>query len=218
MTQFINEDKIVAEYPEVAGFKTAIRGMRNPKNSWHLSDSYTNEDGEFIIGENDLDLCQRLITAGTEHRKFLRQIYVGFDLVEPRYIWSEFDTYGFAPKNSCSTMHKLLVKDKPITLDDFIYHPQDESKILSAIEDLNVFRVLYFNPATEDKNEILRRAKTILPETYLQRRTIATNYEVLRNIYFQRRYHRLSKEWGVVCRFIESLPYAKELITYEPKK
>ena len=210
---FVNEEKVRVEYVEVAGFATAFRGMRNPMNSWDKSDSRVSEFNVFIIGDNDIDLARRLIKAGGEHRKFLRQIYVGFDVVLPRYLWSEFDTYGFQPKNACSTMHKLFIKDRCIREDQFIYHPYDEEALQDTIRQLNVLRALYFNPATEDKNEILRRAKALLPEGFLQRRTVATNYEQLRNIYHQRKNHRLPCWTQVICPFIESLPYSKELIT-----
>ena len=210
---FVNEEKVRVEYVEVAGFATAFRGMRNPMNSWDKSDSRVSEFNVFIIGDNDIDLARRLIKAGGEHRKFLRQIYVGFDVVLPRYLWSEFDTYGFQPKNSCSTMHKLFIKDRCIREDQFIYHPYDEEALQDTIRQLNVLRALYFNPATEDKNEILRRAKALLPEGFLQRRTVATNYQQLRNIYHQRKNHRLPCWTQVICPFIESLPYSKELIT-----
>ena len=210
---FVNEEKVRVEYVEVAGFATAFRGMRNPMNSWDKSDSRISEFNVFIIGDNDIDLARRLIKAGGEHRKFLRQIYVGFDVVLPRYLWSEFDTYGFQPKNSCSTMHKLFIKNRCIREDQFIYHPYDEEALQDTIRQLNVLRALYFNPATEDKNEILRRAKALLPEGFLQRRTVATNYEQLRNIYHQRKNHRLPCWTQVICPFIESLPYSKELIT-----
>ena len=210
---FVNEEKVRVEYVEVAGFATAFRGMRNPMNSWDKSDSRVSEFNVFIIGDNDIDLARKLIKAGGEHRKFLRQIYVGFDVVLPRYLWSEFDTYGFQPKNSCSTMHKLFIKDRCIREDQFIYHPYDEEALQDTIRQLNVLRALYFNPATEDKNEILRRAKALLPEGFLQRRTVATNYEQLRNMYHQRKNHRLPCWTQVICPFIESLPYSKELIT-----
>ena len=210
---FVNEEKVRVEYVEVAGCATAFRGMRNPLDSWDKSDSRVSEFNVFIIGDNDIDLARRLINAGGEHRKFLRQIYVGFDIVLPRYLWSEFDTYGFQPKNSCSTMHKLFRKERCIREDQFVYHPYDEEALQDTIRQLNVLRALYFNPATEDKNEILRRAKALLPEGFLQRRTVATNYEQLRNIYHQRKNHRLPCWTQVICPFIESLPYSKELIT-----
>ena len=156
---FVNEEKIRVEYVEIAGFATAFRGMRNPMDSWDKADSRVSEFGAFIIGDNDIDLARRLINAGGEHRKFLRQIYVGFDIVLPRYLWSEFDTYGFQPKNSCSTMHKLFRKERCIREDQFVYHPYDEEALQDTIRQLNVLRALYFNPATEDKNEILRISK-----------------------------------------------------------
>lgn len=208
---FVNEEKVRVEDVEVAGFATAFRGMRNPMDSWDKADSDF-ENGVIFIGENDMNLAQRLIKAGGEHRKFLRQIYVGFDVVLPRYLWSEFDTYGFQPKNSCSTMHKLFRKDRCIREDQFVYHPYDEETLQDTIRQLNVLRALYFNNATEDRNEILRRAKALLPEGFLQRRTVATNYEVLRNMYHQRRNHRLPCWTQVICPFIESLPYAQKLI------
>lgn len=211
---FINEDKIKVENVEVAGLETAIRGMRNPMNSWDKSDSFHCRLG-FTIGNNDMDLAKRLINAGTEHRKFLRQIYVGFDLTLPRYLLSEFDTYGWTPKNSCSTMHKLLRKNQPITTNQFVYHPNDEETLQETIRQLNVLRVLYFNSATTatERNEILRRAKALLPEGFLQKRTVATNYEVLRNMYHQRCFHKHRlPEWQVIGRFIETLPYSEQLI------
>ena len=224
---YVNEDKILIEKVEVAGIETAIRGMRNPMDSWARSDSfwigsngdvYTSFDedvgGDFVIGEDDKDLAQRLIAAGSEHCKFLRQIYVGFDIVLPRYVWSEFDTYHYNTKNSCSTMHRLFRKDRFISLSQFVYHEDDEDIMIDIIYQLNTLRALYFNSATKDKNEILRRAKQILPEGFLQRRTVSTNYAELRNIYHQRKNHRLP-EWQVVCRFIESLPYAKFFLTNE---
>ena len=211
-----NTDKIKCVLLEVAGLGTAIHGMRNPMNSWDKSDStegFDEDDWEwhFTLGAEDEKLAQKLIKAGPEHRKFLRQTYVSFNAVLPRYVWSEFDTYQFVTKNSCSTMHKLLQKDVPIVLEDFVYDEIEEPLMESIIQRLNVFRRLYFNDATPDKNEILRRAKQLLPEGYLQRRTVTTNYEQLRNIYYQRKNHRLP-EWRVICNFIEELPYANELI------
>ena len=110
-------------------------------------------------------------------------------------------------------MHNLFRKERCIREDQFVYHPYDEEALQDTIRQLNVLRALYFNPATEDKNEILRRAKALLPEGFLQRRTVATNYEQLRNIYHQRKNHRLPCWTQVICPFIESLPYSKELIT-----
>lgn len=213
-----NEDKIIIENVEVAGFMSAMRGMRNPMNSWHLNDSVTFYDKDlereiFVLGNNDKKLATNLIKAGSEHCKFMRQIYIAFDITLPRYIWSEFDTYGFAPKNSCSTMHKLYNKKECITKDQFIYDDEDEQILELILLRLNTLRDEYLADDTTAtrKNEIIRRAKQILPEGFLQKRTVATNYAVLRNIYKQRRQHRL-KTWHIICDWIETLP-CSELIT-----
>ena len=125
---WINENKIKIENVEVAGLSTAIRGMRNPMDSWHLSD--TTDD---IIGPTDMKLCRTLIKAGPAHRKFLRQIYVAVDVTLPRYVWSEFDTYSNVTKNSCSTMHKLFKKDSPITLEQFMYNYNDIDILMDTL-------------------------------------------------------------------------------------
>ena len=190
----------------VFGWEGAIRGMRNPMNSWNKNDSTFGSD-KVVLGENDLDLAKRLIKAGGEHRKFLRMIHVQFDISFPRYIWSEFDTYHFNTKSSCSTMHKLLTKE-PITLDMFSYDAQDESVMDIIVEQLNNIRLEFL----KTKNaELIRRAKQLLPEGFLQKRTIDTNYEELLNMYFQRRNHRLV-EWREFCNELEQLPYFMEFI------
>lgn len=198
---------------EIAGLYTSITSMRNPLNSWFKADSSFNEDGEFIIGQNDLKLAQRLILAGTEHSKFLRQIYVSFDITAPLYFWSEFDTYHYNTKNSCSTMHKLM--SKPVTLDDFEDCKDKEKLLIPVIEQLNELVNEYNkkNLTQEEKTEILIQAKSILPSSYLQKRTVSSNYQELRNIYFQRRHHRLRHLWqNCFCGWIKTLPYAEELI------
>lgn len=220
---------------EVGGFKGAFHGMRNPMNSWRLEDTVVNH-GTVVVGKNDLNLAQRLINGGPEHRKFLRQINVTFDMNMPRYVWSEFDTYHYNTKNSTSTMHKLFntddtkeawvetVLDKilstrgELNLRNFFYHEEDEDILKTVIVRLEDLREKYFNCKPEEKLHILRRAKQILPESWLQMRTVTTNYEELRNIYFQRKNHRLNIEWGLFCRFVESLPYAQELILYVKEK
>ena len=156
---WINENKIKIENVEVAGLSTAIRGMRNPMDSWYLSDSEGNK-----IGPADMKLCRTLIKAGPEHRKFLRQIYVAFDITLPRFIWSEFDTYSNVTKNSCSTMHKLFKKDCPITLEQFMYNYNDIDILMATLERLNRLSTDYFKAPTQvKKDSILRRAKAILP-------------------------------------------------------
>lgn len=222
----------------VSGFEGALFGMRNPLNSWGLSDSIYlyGEDGLlhfYEIGEKDLDLCKRLIKGGKEHRKFLRMINVQFNLNAPRYIWSEFDTYKIGVSaNSCSTMHKLLNKDDEVrsyshpydellstqgelTLNNFYYEEDDEEFIQTIIDRLNMIREAYVIATPKKKNELLRRAKQLLPEGYLQMRTVTTNYETLINIYEQRKHHRLDREWGLICEFIEDLPYMKEFLGIE---
>ena len=231
----MNEENMFISLIEVGGFNGALFGMRNPLNSWGLSDSkYTLDENNvpnFEIGERDLDLCKRLIKGGREHRKFLRMIYVQFNFNAPRYIWSEFDTYKIGTvTNSCSTMHKLLNKDDEVreyshmyddllatqgdlTLKNFYYDKKDEEILQIVIDRINILREEYVkskNP--KDKKDLLRRAKQLLPESYLQMRTVSTNYEVLINIYQQRKHHRLDKEWGLFCRFVEELPYMKEFL------
>ncbi len=194
----------------------AILGMRNPMNSWHLIDSSElDQAGNCKIGEKDLNLAQMLFLAVSEHVKFLRFIIVCFDLKAPLYWWKEFDTYKFAEKNSCSTMHKLISKDLGPhdfsfdKLTDFrnaqICHLNDLIKAYKSregeSEDDNEFRKVVFRELIQD-----------LPSAYMQKRTVITNYAELRNIYFQRRNHKLD-EWRKFCTWVEeTLPYAEELI------
>lgn len=207
---------------EVYGFEAALRGMRNPLNSWDNSDSYYNkENNQYVIGNNDMKLAQSLIKSGSEHCKFLRMIHISADFDMPRYFWSEFDTYHYNTKNSCSTMHKLLNNDNPITLDMFATCDEDEYIWNEIIERLEELRLEYKEIQSTTKNvkemnRLLLRAKRLLPEGMLQIRTVDTNYAELRNIYFQRRNHRLHEEWiDTFCKWVKSLPYADELICYE---
>ena len=225
------------ENTEVFGFRSALRGMRNPKNSWDKIDSikidnfnptremvdhkfkkegYNKYNCEgFLIGDNDLQLAQTLIKAGNEHMKFMRQIQVWADITMPRYWWSEYDTYKVGTSaNSTSTMHKLFNKQSEITLDLFEYCDYNKHIIMNIIDELNLLRDKYFETSTQsEKDEILKIAKQILPEGYLNMRTVNVNYAVLRNIIQQRKYHRLKKEWqDIFCKWVTTLPYAKELI------
>lgn len=217
---------------EIAGFKSAIEGMRNPLNSWDKSDSYECEYthkteiycdkchlyndlnvkcSHYIIGKNDLDLAQRLIKGGTEHCKFLRQIQVWVDFNMPRYWWSEFDTYKIGTSaNSCSTMHKLLNNTEPITRLLFVGCMEDFDVLDVVINRLEELRKEY----QKTKNDyLLIRAKRLLPEGFLQLRTVNLNYQTIRNIYHQRKNHRLKEEWiDKFCSWVETLPYAQELI------
>ena len=201
---------------EVYGFQASLRGMRNPMNSWHLQDSvpyYCMPDilwDATLIGERDLDLAKRLIKAGNEHCKFLRQIQVWADFEMPLYWWSEFDTYKFNTKNSCSTMHKLFNAKKEIELDDFVYSKEDINTLNFIISELNSLRQKYLE--TKDFNYVIR-GKRLLPTSFKQKRTVNTNYAELINIYNQRKNHRLKEEWqDVFCKWCEELPYFKEFL------
>lgn len=221
---------------EVWGFEHSLRGMRNPKNSWDRSDSYQSDftnDGKngFVIGKNDMKLAQTLIKAGNEHRKFMRQIFVSVDITAPFYWWKEFDTYKVGTvANSASTMHKIA--SQPITLDCFEIddydrnlsladNPKDDDRLdnISTFEEdiiyvLENLRQKYLE--TKDKRywkELIRW----LPESWLQKRTITMNYENVRNMYFQRKYHKLTEWSESFIKWVESLPYAEELIMYDGK-
>ena len=224
---------------EVWGFEHALRGARNPMNSWDKSDSeYLLSDmyvaeyktvvvGDdiawepYYIGKNDMKLAQSLIKAGNEHCKFMRMIHVSVDVDMPRYWWSETDTYHFNTKNSCSTMHKLLNNVNPITLDMFVTCEEDMDWWIYTVNKLESLRIEYkeIQKTTKDHvkmNRLLVRAKRMLPEGFEQMRTWDTNYAELRTMYFQRKNHRLHEEWvDTFCKWVESLPYAKELIMYE---
>ena len=199
---------------EVYGFEASLRGMRNPMDSWHLQDTkrmlgikgkyndFKNNDLSYeaiVIGSNDMDLAKRLIKAGNEHCKFLRQIQVWADFEMPLYWWSEFDTYKFNTKNSCSTMHKLFNAKKEIELDDFVYSKEDINTLNFIINELNSLRKRYLE--TKDFNYVIR-GKRLLPTSFKQRRTVNTNYAELINIYNQRINHRLQEEWqDVFCNW-----------------
>ena len=180
-------------------------------------------DGYFvdIIGEDDLKLAQTLIKAGSADSKYLRMIHVAVDTDMPRYWWSEADTYHFGTKNSCSTMHKLLNNTNPITLDMFMICEEDIDWWTTTVNNLEDLRKQYkeIQATTRDSkamNRLLVRAKRMLPEGFEQMRTWDTNYAELRNIYFQRRHHRLKEEWvDTFCKWVESLPYAEKLIMYD---
>ena len=219
------------EHTEVMNFEGAFRGMRNPMNSWAKSDSkITWEYGKaphYEIGPNDMDLARRLISCGTEHRKFLRQVMVSVDITAPLYWWKEFDTYKVGTTaNSTSTMHKLA--STPITRECFemgdfedvtieeVTHCYDElafeyttgNFVDEMIETLEQLRQKYNE--TKDKRywkELIRW----LPNGWLQTRTVTMNYENLRSMYHQREHHKLS-EWHQFCDWVKSLPYADELI------
>lgn len=200
----------------IFGWEAAIHGMRNPLNSWDLSDSpnldmmFFDDDPREFIGENDTNLMKRLAAAGTDHRKFMRMITVYLDITAPLYWWKEFDTYKVGTvANSCSTMHKLI--DRDLTLEDFSHeHLLEvyEAELCATISEINKCRVLYSQ--TSDKIYWWQMIQ-LLPSSYNQKRTVMLNYEVLANIYKSRKSHKLD-EWLVFCDWIRRLPYA-ELIT-----
>lgn len=201
---------ITIERTSVMNFENAIRGARNPMNSWNRMDSFYDEQGNFIMGPNDLNLAQRLARAGSDHRKFIRQIFVSVDFTAPLYWWKEYDTYKVATvANSTSTMHKIA--SKPFTLDDFSHermNTQAQEALAHTVSVLEDLRKDYLE--TKDK-EIWYSMIQLLPSSYHQMRTCTLNYETLMNIYYARRNHKLD-EWHTVCDWIASLPYAKELI------
>ena len=204
---------IKIENVDVYGFEAAIRGARNPMNSWHLMDSCYN-NGEFEIGEKDHDLLRRLTIAGSEHRKWNRMITVTMDITAPLYWWKEYDTYKVATvANSCSTMHKIQAKE--FTLDDFsCEHLEEYPKWLlsEVILELNKNRK-DFNEA-KDKDYWWQMIQ-LLPSSYNQKRTVHLNYETLGAMYRQRKHHKLT-EWVDFCSMIEGLPYS-EFITMKFK-
>ena len=194
----------------VMNFENAIRGARNPMNSWARMDSSYDEDGNFVLGENDLSLATRLAKAGSDHRKFLRQIMVSMDITAPLYWWKEFDTYKVGTvANSTSTMHKIQAKE--FTREDFSCDRMSDDCLAvldSVIAYLESERVK-FNETKEKQN--WHNMIQLLPSSFNQMRTVTMNYEVLINIYYARRNHKLG-EWHTLCEAIEGLPYAKELI------
>ena len=203
------------ERTAVMNLENAMRGARNPLNSWARSDSSYDENGNYILGPNDLSLAKRLRLAGSDHRKFIRQIFVSCDVTAPLYWWKEYDTYKVATvANSTSTMHKIHAK--PIEMDDFSHDhlTTDAQKIMEAyIQEIEKIRLRYMENGKnkEDWYDLIE----MIPESYNQMRTISLNYETLVNIYFARKNHKLD-EWHTFCDWIETLPYAKEIILALP--
>ena len=209
---------IKLERTSVMNIENAIRGARNPMNSWARSDSYYDDDGNYILGENDLSLAKRLCVSGSDHRKFIRQIFVSVDITAPMYWWKEYDTYKVATvANSTSTMHKI--HSKPFEIDDFSHDRLGEeakAEFQKFIDYMEQKRLSYVE--TKDKATWYELIQ-LLPSSYNQMRTCSLNYETLVNIYFARRYHKLD-EWHTFCDWILTLPYANELIlsTHQDKE
>lgn len=194
----------------VMNFENAIRGARNPLNSWARMDSYYDEDGNYVLGENDMSLATKLAKAGSDHRKFLRQIMVSMDITAPLYWWKEFDTYKVGTvANSTSTMHKIQAKE--FSREDFSCDRMSDDCLAvldSVIAYLESERVRFVE--TKDK-AAWHNMIQLLPSSYNQMRTVTMNYEVLINMYYARRNHKLA-EWHTLCDAICNLPYANELI------
>ena len=201
---------ITVERISVMNMENAVRGARNPMNSWARMDSTYDEKGNFLLGENDRDLCRRLAKAGSDHRKFLRQIFVSLDITAPLYWWKEFDTYKVATvANSTSTMHKIHAK--PFSREDFS-HDRLTPDALEALDALIVFLEKERLSFVENKDRThWHNIIQLLPSSYNQLRTVTLNYETLINIYYARRHHKLA-EWHTLCEVIASLPYAEDLI------
>ena len=199
------------ERDSVMNLENAMRGARNPMNSWAKSDSYYDEDGNYVYGEADLAFGGRLCRAGGDHRKFIRQIFVSVDITAPLYWWKEFDTYKVGTvANSTSTMHKI--HSKPFERDDFSYDRLDE-KGLAVLDGLIAYlegERQRFNENREDRQSWHNMIQ-LLPSSYNQMRTVTMNYENLINMYYARKNHKLA-EWHVFCNWVKTLPYAEELI------
>lgn len=202
----------------------ALRGMRNPMNSWDKSDSYW-DGSNYIVGENDRNLAQKLIKAGSEHRKFMRQIMVSMDITAPLYWWKEFDTYKVGTTaNSTSTMHKIHSKE--ITIDDFeiddmfLFEKEDLNKIISVCEDYRNKYITFSKSEYEENKKIGKKywkaLIRILPESYLQTRTVTMSFENLYNIIHQRAGHKLT-EWHRFIDKMKTIPFADDFLVIEQK-
>ena len=201
---------LTCERTSVMNLENAIRGMRNPLNSWDRSDSYYTENG-YVLGESDLQLAAKLARAGSDHRKFLRQILVSVDITAPLYWWKEFDTYKVGTvANSCSTMHKIHAK--AFERDDFSHDRLDEGGLAlldATVAYLEAERQKFI--ADKEDRQPWHNMIQMLPSSYNQMRTVTLNYENLINIYYARRNHKLA-EWHTLCDWILTLPCAKEWI------
>ena len=209
---------IKVENIEVFGWEAAIRGMRNPMNSWDKSDSdFLKYSGSLVkVGENDLKLMKSLVKAGSDHRKFLRMINVTCDITAPLYWWKEFDTYKVGTvANSCSTMHKI--HDKEFTLDDFSHEHLEDMSLVALEHSINMlnYNRRCYNEISDTDHETAKhfwwQMIQLLPSSYNQKRTVQLNYEVLLNMYHSRNNHKLD-EWRSFCETIKKLQYMEELI------
>lgn len=212
---FLVVEMIKLENTSVMNFENAIRGARNPMNSWDKLDSSFDADGNFVFGPNDLSLGRKLCKAGSDHRKFVRQIFISVDITAPIYWWKEFDTYKVGTvANSTSTMHKI--HSKPFELSDFSTDKMVDSakdcmqEILKVLENL---RQEFISDKASNKDAWYSIIQ-LLPESYNQKRTVTLNYENAISMYYSRRNHKLS-EWHIFCDWILDLPYFKELFSLD---
>ena len=201
---------IKMEHTNVMNIAAAIRGMRNPMQSWEKSDSYTDSEGNFVLGPEDLNLAQRLCMAGSDERKFMRQIFVSVDITAPLYWWKEYDTYKVGTvANSTSTMHKIHAK--PFEIEDFSgerLSQEGRAYLYQIIDVLEKRRQVFVE--TKDRaawDDMIQ----LLPTSFNQMRTCTMNYENLVNMYFARRNHKLA-EWREFCQWIEGLPYFCDIV------
>lgn len=199
---------IKLERTDVMNFENAMRGARNPMNSWARMDSET-VDGRFIFGVNDLDLAKRLAKAGSDHRKFIRQIFITVDITAPLYWWKEYDTYKVGTvANSTSTMHKI--HSKPFEMEDFSTDHMNEETLTMMQKNIDFLEELR-NKYIETKDKAYWYSMIqLLPESYNQMRTCTLNYENVLSMYYSRKDHKLD-EWHTFCDWILKLPYFKEL-------
>ncbi|MBQ3955079.1 MAG: hypothetical protein II680_04260 [Clostridia bacterium] len=199
------------ERTAVMNLENALRGMRNPLNSWAKSDSGYDEDGNFVVGEADLGLAVRLAKSGSDHRKYLRMIFVSVDVTGPLYWWKEYDTYKVGTvANSTSTMHRI--HSKPFGREDFSCDRMSDVALHCLDQTIEVLEERRLKYVETKDTAYWHDMIQLLPSSYNQMRTTTLNYETLVNIYYARRNHKLP-EWHVYCDWIRSLPYAKELIT-----
>lgn len=213
---------IKIENIEITGWEAAIRGMRNPYDSWDKSDSKFECGGCnrncfcFKIGDNDLKLMKSLVRGGDCHAKFARYIVCTFDLTAPLFFWKQWDTYKVGTvSDSCSTMHTLMKRE--LTIDDFEVDGTDPvamGMMEEYLKNINTF-IQHYKETSDEATE--RSVFCMLPDGFKQRRTVQVNYQVMRHMYFDRRHHKLL-EWLDFCDFIKTLPYAAELITVEGNK
>lgn len=206
---------IKLENTSVMNLENALRGARNPMASWERSDSFWDENHNYILGPNDLSLARRLCTAGPDHRKFIRQIFLSVDITAPLYWWKEFDTYKVGTvANSTSTMHKI--HSKPFALEDFSTDKMNETALKAMNEIITVLENLRKAFIENKDKQLWYSIIQLLPSSYNQKRTCSMNYENLINMYYARRGHKLD-EWRDYCSWIETLPYAQDMILIKEK-